>query len=280
MDLRDKALLVDLHITNWTGRKTDRSVSTEISVNKRTKGSGGKFIKNLLPDNPYMKEITKYVNSANTYYMNMTLAWGNKQRLLPVDRLDDWTTNIKLIRDGWEKAVQDMKNNYEDSIENARHSLGELFDYADYPSPNDLRFTFDIKYTSIPGADFRVSVHKDIVEDIRKQIQSDLEDQANDSIMEIIQRFQRNICVLVDALDRENGRLHASLFENLQLLVDTAGSLNIFNDPDIARIIAESRELLVNTPEEIRSNPAQKKLLVNKGTEILNRIKSYARPEE
>lgn len=280
MDLGDKALLVDLHITNWTARKTDKSVSTEININKRTKNSGGKFIKNLLPDNPYMKEITRYVNLANTYYMDMTLAWGNKQRLLAIDLLEEWTVNIKQIRDGWEKAVQDMKNNYEDSIENARHSLGELFDYADYPSPNDLRFTFDIKYTSIPSTDFRVNLHKHIVEDIRKQIHSDLENQVNDSIKEIIQRFQRSISVLVDDLDREKGRLHASLFENLRLLIDTAGSLNVFNDPDVARIIAESRELLINTPEEIRSNPAQKKLLVNKGTEILNRIKSYARPEE
>lgn len=280
MSLQDKAILVRLNISTWSARKTDNKASIDIVTSKSNVEDSGRFIKNLLPDNEFMKEVIKHSNDARNYFKSITLDWDGSTRLLPVDKLDDWNKRINVIKSKWAKAVKALENNYTQSIEEAERDLGELFDPNDYPINIEDKFVFNVDYLTVPNSDFRFEASKEVVDELRQSIENTVQTKTNDMVKEVLYKFASNISVLVDALTRDKGRIHTSLFINLKQLTDIAGSFNLFNDPGIAKIIAEAKELFVDTPEEVRRDPKKKKLLADKGNSILERINSYDQSRE
>ena len=57
--ISSSAMLVDLSLSVWTGRKLDKSVSAEVDVSKNTKGRAGNYHKNLLAGSEKLAEIGK-----------------------------------------------------------------------------------------------------------------------------------------------------------------------------------------------------------------------------
>ena len=75
MSISASAVLVDLNISIWTARKTDRKVSEEINIAKNTTTNAGNYSKNLLAGSNTLVEITKYAAGIRHWHNTQTLPW-------------------------------------------------------------------------------------------------------------------------------------------------------------------------------------------------------------
>jgi hypothetical protein len=61
--LSSSALIVNLSLSVWTGRKLDKRVSEEVDQQNSTKTRAGNYHKNLLAGSSKLGEITKIANA-------------------------------------------------------------------------------------------------------------------------------------------------------------------------------------------------------------------------
>ena len=82
--ISSSAMLVDLSISLWSGRKLDRKVSGEVDTINSTQTRAGNYNKNLLAGDTSLSEIQKVVTMIRTYHNSITIPWSNSGiRLLP-----------------------------------------------------------------------------------------------------------------------------------------------------------------------------------------------------
>ena len=55
--IQNSAMLVDLNISVWTGRKMDKKVSDEIDASKNTKARAGNYHKKLLAGTQKLEQL-------------------------------------------------------------------------------------------------------------------------------------------------------------------------------------------------------------------------------
>ena len=65
--ISSSAMLVDLSLSVWTGRKLDKTVSAEVDLNKNAKGRAGNYHKNLLAGSEKLAEIGKLSSACLLY---------------------------------------------------------------------------------------------------------------------------------------------------------------------------------------------------------------------
>ena len=75
--LSGSALIVNLSLSVWTGRKLDKRVSEEVDQAKSTRTRAGNYHKNLLAGSGKLEEITKVANAVRTWHYTVTQPWGD-----------------------------------------------------------------------------------------------------------------------------------------------------------------------------------------------------------
>ncbi len=82
--IQNSAVLVDLNISVWTGRKMDKKVSDEIGAVKNAKANAGNYHKKLLAGTDRLDDLQKLVSAIRIWHYEQTLPWSdNGSRLLP-----------------------------------------------------------------------------------------------------------------------------------------------------------------------------------------------------
>ena len=66
MNLNDRALLVQLNVSQWTARKYDKSASKEVTTAHGASSAAGRFNKSLLPMNDKLDNIHKKTTHIRT----------------------------------------------------------------------------------------------------------------------------------------------------------------------------------------------------------------------
>ena len=99
---------------------------------------------------------------------------------------------------------------YDDYVEQARIDLGKLFRIEDYPSKEDLRDRFSIRYriTAVPDADhFIASLASDDTERVKRDIERHIEEQLHDAVGDLYRRLAEAVERVSERLDEdENGK--------------------------------------------------------------------------
>ena len=68
----NNAMLVDLNISMWTGRKMDRKVSEEVDSAKGTKARAGNYHKKLLAGSDKLEQVQKIVSEVRRWSIDNT----------------------------------------------------------------------------------------------------------------------------------------------------------------------------------------------------------------
>ncbi len=97
-NLTDKAILVNVQISQWTARKFDNKVTSEVNKKHKTKDAG-RFNK-ILIGVEHLKEISQIANKARTYHYDNTTPWSDSgERLLSNLNYFDYIQNISALQD-------------------------------------------------------------------------------------------------------------------------------------------------------------------------------------
>lgn len=247
--IQNSAMLVDLNISVWTGRKMDKKVSDEIDAAKNTKARGGNYHKKLLAGTQRLDDLQKLVGTIRTWHYAQTLPWSDGgSRLLPMKNFFDYKATLNDYASQYDEAVQKFLGEYPTLVSAAAFQLGDLFDSQEYPSVNKLEDKFRFKYVFLPVpevGDFRIDVNEASKTELQTQYQSFYEDRLNDAMGDIWERLHDCVKHMSDKLanadvprETKEGQNYTKLFRdslvtNANELCELLTKLNVTNDPKL-----------------------------------------------
>jgi hypothetical protein len=273
------AMMVDLNIAIYSGRKQDKSTQAEVT---NAKGSGSKkaasVYKNLFAECKELDAITKFQARARAEHYKLTLPWNDQgARLLPTAALLDYQKTMKRYQDEFNRLVDAFLDKYDTLVAGAAFQLGTLFDRNEYPSRGKVaqRFRMETSFTPLPtGGDFRLDIESDVQRQLIAQYEEKLDAQLAAATQDSWTRLYNAISKLSDRLtvdeDGKKRTFHDTTVTNAVELCDLLHVMNVTNDPALTKASRQLAEVLSGvTPKELREEDSTRALTKQKVDVIL-----------
>ena len=234
--ISSSAMLVDLSISVWTGRKLDKTVSAEVDASKNTKGKAGNYHKNLLAGSEKLAEIGKLSSAIRNWSYSQTSPWSDAgTRLLPSTLFFDYKAKLAGYEKMFSDKVTEFLAEYDVLVSKAAFQLGDLFNREDYPEVGKVASKFGMFYTFSPvpeAGDFRVDIGNAGMAELRDQYQSAYKMRIESSMKDVWDKTYTALKHLSAKLDESKGKqkLFDSMMENTNELCDLLKHLNITGD--------------------------------------------------
>ncbi len=236
--ISSSAMLVDLSLSVWTGRKLDKSVSAEVDVSKNTKGRAGNYHKNLLAGSTSLAEIGKLSSTIRNWSYSQTSPWSDAgTRLLPSTLFFDYKAKLAEYEKMFSDKVTEFLGEYDTLVTKAAFQLGDLFNREDYPVVEKIQSKFGLHYTFSPvpeAGDFRVDIGNAGMSELREQYQSAYKSRIEASMKDVWERLHDALSKMSERFDYDGSGtkkiFRDSLVENAQELVGLLKHLNITGD--------------------------------------------------
>ena len=209
--LSGAALIANMSLSVWTGRKLDKRVSEGVDQQNNTKTRAGNYHKNLLAGSGKLEAIGKIAGACRAWLYSNTQPWGdNGDRLLPVASLLDFKSRLTDYERQFSASVNEFLNDYDTLVAAAAFQLGDLFNREDYPVREAIESKFSFRYSLTPlpvAGDFRVDVGNDGLRELQQQYESILHERVTGAMRESWERLH-------DALNKMSERLTDDTDEN------------------------------------------------------------------
>lgn len=279
MNLSEKAMLVNLSISQWTARKYDRKVSSEVNAAHGAKDDAGRYNKSLVARES-LKDIQRIVNQARILHYEKTLPWFDEgARILPAAMFSEYSATMRQLRGEFETVVRDFADAYPALIDDARIALNGLFNVQDYPPAEMIRGKFDwrVSISPLPNADdFRVQLSDDEIETVRKEIEARAGDAAEMANKDLWERLYKVVSNMADKLVIPDAIFRNSLVENIGELTSMLPKLNITNDANLEEMRRKVESKLAATnPEILRTDSIVRRETAKDAQALLDAMKGY-----
>ena len=270
--IQNSSVLVDLHISVWTGRKLDKEVSAKVDAEHSTKTRAGNYHKRLLAGTEALDNLQRVAAAARQWHYTNTLPWSdNGQRLLPMANFFDYKAMANEYKRQFEEASDNFYAQYDDLVTAAAFTLGTLFNANDYPTVDSIRGKnhFRAIFSPVPDVgDFRVDIPKEYIEELRKISDERIEHAMKDAwnrLHECLTHMSNKLA------GQEKQIFRDSLVTNATDLCAMLTKLNVTNDPKLedARQKLE-RALLGIDAKDLRKNDAVRQDVKSRVDEILS----------
>ena len=258
MKLSDRALLVQLSISQWTARKYDKRATQEVASNHGVTTSVGRYNKSLLPMNDYLDHVHKKATHIRTKFYDNTLPWGmDGTMMLPTANYLSFMADFRKEKGEWEMLVQDFLSDYDQMKLDAQRILGSLYNAADYPSGLELRhkFNMDMAVFPVPSADFRVSIGSEELSRIQADVVRRVKDAERTAMLDIWQRLFDRVKHMAEKLADPKAIFRDSMVENAREICALLPRLNFNDDPNLEALRQEVEGKLIKHPEALRNDP-------------------------
>jgi hypothetical protein len=256
------AMMVDLHISVYSGRKQDKATQGEVTA---AKGSGSKkaasVYKNLFAECKELDALTKFQARARAEHYRLTLPWNDQgARLLPTAALLEYQQIMGRYRNEFERLVDAFLDKYDTLVAAAAFQLGTLFDRQEYLSRAQvaLRFRMESSFTPLPtGGDFRLDVESAVQRELIEQYEAQLESKLAQANQDAWSRLHDALLRLSDRLTvDEDGKkkvFHDTTVTGAVELCDLLTVMNITKDPQLESARRKLEAVLSGvTPKELR----------------------------
>jgi len=258
------AMLVELSIGTWTGRKLDKRASQDVTASNHADKGVANVHKKLLGDCAELDAVQKFTaNARNTHYA-MTMPWSDTGwRLLPtsiyfkyVQEMTGWQTEYKRL-------VQVFLDAYSWEISQAQLKLGTLFNPDEYPTADSLtsKFRFKMNYMPLPDAgDWRVNIGAETESALRSQYEGFYATQLQTAMGDVWKRAHDALTKMSERLDYADGPtkkvFRDSLVSNVHDMIELLGACNVTGDPVMAAAQRDLDEAMRGiTPDALREDP-------------------------
>ena len=273
MCLKEKVMIVNLSISQWTARKYDAKVSKEVEQAHNAHDSG-RFNKILIATEA-LKAIQKIAGSARTFHYFNTLPWGdNGDRILPSANYWNYVSTMGKLKSQFDGLVDEFIMQYPALIEDARNRLNTMYNDNDYPHPGFIRDKFRIKFAFMPVPDvedLRVNISDEEVNRIKSEIQGQINDRLQNTVNDMLNRIKEAVSHMADTLNVKDAIFRDSLVGNICALIEVIPALNFQNDPHINEVVNMIKPLCVN-PDDLRTSPEFRAEIAKKSQQVLSYI--------
>jgi hypothetical protein len=277
--LQEKAMLINLSISQWTGKKHDPKATREVIENYHAAPDSGRFMKQLV-DHEAVQKYQKAANEARLWHYRNSLPWGDDgSRILPAKNYLHYMEKMRLFKTTFDASARDFIAIFPALVNRAVNELNGLFNPADYPTQAQLerKFGFSTAVNPLPEKDdFRVNLNQDEVEAIRQNIEDRLKFNIQDAMKDAWTRLFDSVKHLADKLKDKDAIFRDSIITNIKDLCELLPRLNVTEDPDLDRMISEVMAAFGDTdPDDLRKLEMARKATSIEADALLEKMKGY-----
>lgn len=264
--LSSSAMLVELSISSWTGRKKDKAASKKVTDENGADAAVASVNKTLLSDCEQLINIKKFIGEARNHaHYRLTLPWSDTGlRLLPTEMFFDYQGEMTHYEALMMAEVDSLIDDFEYQKQKASARLGTLFNEDDYPTAESLRdkFSFRVNYMPLPDAgDFRLDIGNEAMQEIKDKYEDMYTSKIEEAMQDIWYRVHKALSAMSSRLGyNDNGKpliFRDSLVDNALDMLDILKKCNVTKDSQM-QIMADKLEDTLRgvTPEGLREDSA------------------------
>lgn len=274
--LSHKALLVNISISQWSGRKVDKNATDSVMSKFEATKDAGKYHKKLLPKARELEAINSVSSRVRKFFAQQTLPWFNDgTRILSGENYLDFAQEIKALKNEFNDCVVSFEKAYPSLQKQAQQKLGKLYDKEEYPHHKDIkdRFSINIDFMPLPDVkDFRTAISDDEIKEFEKRVQ---EIQAK-GLQECWTRLHDVVKVAVERLSNDKGTFRDSLIENITEVVDLLPKLNINGDKDLEASRKEIKNIVSKlSGQTLRKDATARTDAKEKLNKVISKMSAY-----
>ena len=261
--LASSAMLVELNISNWSGRKKDNRASADVTSQNYAATGVANVNKKLLADNADLKAIQTHVTAMRNMHAAMTMPWSNSGlRLLPTAQYFKYTGAMSDMENKFWDLVNAFLGKYNDAVIDVQMLLGDLFSRDDYPTAEELqrKYRVHINYMPLPDAgDFRVDISNEALREVKEQYADFYTTQYNTAMNDVWTRLHKALTNMSERLDygsKEDKKVFRdSLVGNVNDMVELLRVCNVTSSPQMAQMADKLEEAMAGvTPDGLRED--------------------------
>lgn len=278
--IRNKALLVNVITHQWTGRKRDKSTSSQVCTLKKAKQDAGSWWTYIVPQralNPIGAARVKVIQIHHLY----TLPWTDGGfRILPSKMFAKYSEELRKAIDEHNEAVRNCLADYDLWISEAASRLGDLYDPSMIPDKSELfdKFRIETEMMPLPDSnDFRIEGLNGDMEAIAKQIEMTSTNRMKKATKELTERFGELVGKIESTMKDKKKIFRDSLIKNLAVFCEDLKGLNVMEDQTLESIRNEAVQKLANLkPIDLRESNKDRKRAHKDAKAILEKLEAYA----
>ena len=280
MKLSDKALLVQLSISQWTARKYDKKVTMDVASAHGADMSVGRYNKSLLPMNDYLDHVHKKSTHIRTKFYNNTLPWGmDGMQILPSANYLTFMTDFRKEANDWKQLVDNFMQAYPQLKLDAQRLLPNgLYKDDDYPTENELRrkFNIDLAVFPVPDGDFRTTLAEDEIAGIRADIERRVTEASGAAMNEVWKRLFDKVQNIAEKLADPSAIFRDSMIENAREICALLPRLNFADDPNLEALRQEVEgKLASHHPDALRCDPDLRRDTAAEAKAIMDKMATF-----
>lgn len=262
--IASSALLAELSIGVWEGRKQDKKASSTITTLNNANKKAARVTKDLLVDCEELKAVKKYAQTMRDFHRNSTMPWSNMgHRLLTNSYFLDYDRHMKVMMENFAKLVEEFLSVYSWEVTATQVKLGDMYNPSEYPSVDVLRGKFKcrLNYMPVPDCnDFRVDVNTEAKAVLEQSYSKFYAEQLTSAMADVGKRVLEPLQNMSKMLDYGNGvkatGFHHTLVDNTLAVVDVLKACNLSQDPRLEQIRSRlSAALRGVTTDGLRKDP-------------------------
>ena len=259
MNLNDRALLVQLSISQWAARKHDKKATQDVAHMNAASHHAGRYNKHLLPTGDALSNVHQKANSIRQKFYENTLPWGvDGTQILPTANYLGFVSDFRKEKAEWETLCRHFFGEYEYMKADAPKVLGHMYNAKDYPPLYEIqtKFSIDLAVFPIPSADFRTSIASDELQRIQQDVERRVSMAQNQAMTELWQRLYDRVKHMADKLADPKAIFRDSMVENAREICAILPRLNFTDDPNLEALRQQVESTLAgNHPDSLRNDP-------------------------
>jgi hypothetical protein len=278
-----QAMLVNLSVGMWRGRKHDAVVSQKANTKWAKTNKAGRYHKRLLAGAaPSHSALVTAAHVARILHRKHTLPWEDEgSRILPTENYFTYVEAIREAKAEFEELLEQFLVEYPQLIERAKTLLGVMFNRRDYPTAEQMRhkFHFAVQFSPLPsGDDFRVSLPAAELKTMARGIEDRITQAVSESLDDLWTRLGDAVSDLREKLD-DGKYLRDTMVERVREVAEILGRLNLTKDAKLEqtrkRVLKDLSELKVDV---LKENDQVRSAAAKKADAILSAMKGVYTP--
>jgi len=292
ISLATSAVLVSAEVSVWSATKQDRIISNEVTTAKKADHSAGRYVKNLLADDPTHKQLLNYRQTVYNWLRRATYDWNGALRLLPVINLPKFKTEFHQHEKSYFALRDEFLQKYPQIVSNMAFKQGEMFDRTEYPTVDQIKDKFRIRlYVSeVPSHDYRCDISNDLAEDLKLTFEKQINDEIVPQVMsEIAGQFAEVMqsishCCGYDEIGTsfdgevktKKRKIYEGTIEKARALCETFRGFNLTNDEEMSEASESLKNVLDGvSADDLRESDAVRDIVKSGVDDILSKFGSF-----
>lgn len=284
-NLTDAAMLVYIKIAVWSARKLDKKQTLKTNTDASATVDAARVNKHLLASaDEKLKLINRKANQIRDFIDVNTLPWDDAgNRLLSNEQSLKVVGPLADLEREFHELVDDFVADYPVLRAQAVVALGDMGDDSDYPQPDVVRSKFAVRISFSPVpldfGDVRMGMTESQAAAWQRAHEGNIKRQMNEALraaygrlQEILERYSDRLKPRSDDPTKME-KFRDSMVQQMRDTIALLGSLNVFRDPDLDRLLAQLHANVAQyEPEALRSSPATSVLVKAEVDDALRRM--------